>query len=167
MRRGWLAGLVLFAVPAAGCGPVQKTEPKPKFALEGSLSVVMGLGYDQAHLDLTADALALRFGRTKGEGEDTVFKATANIADLETLPVRAPLDLAELMPTNVQRGVISRDVLDDPRRVFPKLARGRIIFDKLPNPGEDVTGDLAVTFENGTEFASGRTVFGKFEANVQ
>ena len=166
MRRAAFAAWVLVALPAAGCGPVQKTAPIPKFGLEGSLSVMMELRYDVAHVDVTADDLAIRFAKKQGEGEDTVLKVTASISDLE-LVANGTIDLAEATPAGAQRGVISRDVLDDPRRVFPKLVRGRVILTRVPEPGgQNVNGDLSITFENGTEFASGRTVFGKFEADV-
>jgi hypothetical protein len=166
MRSAALAAWVLVALPAAGCGPVQKTAPIPQYGLEGSLSVMMGLRYDVAHLDITTNDLAVRFARKQGEGEDTVLKVTAAIADLE-LVAHGTIDLAEAGPSGAQRGGVSRDVLDDPRRLFPKLLRGRIIFDRVPESlGPNVKGDLSVLFENGTEFASGRTVFGTFEADV-
>ncbi|MHB8874108.1 MAG: hypothetical protein ACYC8T_10515 [Myxococcaceae bacterium] len=165
MRAPAIAALVLLGLPAAGCGPVQPGPPKARFALEGSLTVMMELGFDQAHVDVTADFLAVRFVRTKGEGEDTHLKVTAHIADL-ILVENGTIDLAEEEAAGTQRGVISRDVLDDPRRLFPRLQRGRLILDEVPNTGKTVHGDLAITFENGIEFASGRTVFGKFEADV-
>lgn len=166
MRPAALAAWVLLALPAAGCGPVQKTAPTPKFGLEGSLSVMMSLRYDVAHIDITTNDLAIRFARKQGEGEDTVLKVTAAIADLE-LAANGTIDLAEAGPSGTQRGVVSRDVLDDPRRLFPRLLRGRVILNKVPeSAGPNVKGDLSVLFENGTEFASGRTVFGTFEADV-
>ncbi len=165
MSPSALAWLATVPLAAAACGPVQPGPPKPAHALEGSLSVLVDLGFDVAHVDVSDNDLAVRYGRKQGDGEDTVFKATAIISDL-VLVQNGSIDLAEVLPSGVQRGLMSRDVLNDPRRAFPKLQRGRVILDRVPVSGENVNVDLAVTFEAGIDFASGRTVFGKFEANV-
>jgi hypothetical protein len=165
LPMSWRLGLALAWFGATACGSALKPAPTPKYQLEGSLSVLVELGFDQAHLELSEGSLAVRYVRVQGEGEDTVLKLTADVADLE-LVAGATLDLAQALPSGAQRGVVSRDVLDDPRRSFPRLQRGRLILDRVPVVGEEAVADLAVTFENGTELASGRTVFGKFKANV-
>lgn len=141
-------------------------EPGPKHHLEGSLTTIMDLGYDSAQVDITTEEVAVRFVRTQGAGEDTVLKVSASLigaaADAETT-----IDLDELAPSGAQRGRISRNVLDDPRREFPALRTGRLLFHRAPVSGQTAPGEFSVTFENGTEAASGRTVYGDFEATVQ
>ena len=144
---------------ALGCG-----SGKAK-SLEGSLSVTMDLTYDSAEL-LTSDTeAALKFAQTLGSIENVVFQVTVNWVGVEVKP-GVPIDLTELAPSGAQRGVVSRNVDNDPRHTFPPLGRGRLLLQGVPNSGGKTRGDFSVTFENGTHFASGRTVFGKFEASV-
>ena len=78
------------------------------------------------------------------------------------------LDLASLDSNGSPRGVISRNVQNDPRNTFPTILRGTLIFNQALTERAVVTGDFNITFENGTEVASGRTVFSKaFTAQVQ
>ena len=60
----------------------------------------------------------------------------------------------------------ARDVLNDPRKTYPTIQIGTLIFNSRPEAGAKVTGDFNITFTNGIETASGRTVFGHFEAKV-
>ncbi|MFZ5468627.1 MAG: hypothetical protein ACOZIN_04240 [Myxococcota bacterium] len=149
----------------SACGSLGN-EPDPKHRLEGSLTVMMDLGYDEAQVDLTTNEVAVRFVRDQGAGQDTVLKVAADLLGA-VVEAGASLDLAEISPSGAQRGSVSRDVLDDPRRDFPPLVRGRLLFNRSPISGERVPGEFNVTFENGTEVASGRTAFGTFEATVQ
>jgi hypothetical protein len=163
MRRGLrtsalAASLSLGAVPLAGCDPMPHR-------LEGSVASLFDLGYQQAYFDVGTDTVAVRFVRTRGEGEDVVMKMGAFVAD-KPLEPNVAIDLAEKLPGGGQRGSVTRNVLDDPRREFPKLARGRLEVHRLPVAGEKLRGEVSVTFELGTEAASGRTVFGNFEATV-
>jgi hypothetical protein len=64
------------------------------------------------------------------------------------------------------RGAVSRSVLEEPARAFPDIARGELVFDGYLDSGKTVTGELHVTFANGTDVYSGRTLFGRFEATV-
>jgi hypothetical protein len=57
-------------------------------------------------------------------------------------------------------------VQDEPPRAFPRILRGGLTFDKTPASGATVPGSFHVTFVNGTDVYSGRTLFGRFEATV-
>ncbi len=145
----------------AACGA-----PKgPPHRLEGSLSVLMDLRYDLAQIDLSNQDVAVRFVRKRSEGEDVVLKVTASLLGT-AVDANEPIDLAEQTPAGAQRGTLSRNVFDDPRRELPALERGRLLFKSSVVPGANVAGEVSATFENGTHFASGRTVFGSFTAEV-
>jgi hypothetical protein len=142
------------------CGPSKG----PAHKLEGSLSTVMDLGYDKAMIDSSTDTVAVKFLRVK-DGENVVLRISASLSGASA-DANVPLDLAEVTPLGPQRGSVSRNVLDDPRQTFPSLERGRLLFLASIRPGERVRGEFNVTFANGTEFASGRTAFGDFDAEV-
>jgi hypothetical protein len=125
----------------------------------------MDLAYDEAHLEQTEQEVSVRFARKRGEGEDIVFKTTASLEGIAVTP-GTPIDLAGLTTAGTVRGVTSRNVLDDPRRTFPTIVRGRLLFQTAFTSGAKAAGEFSVTYENGIELASGRTVFGNFEALV-
>lgn len=166
---------LLGALAACGSGTV----PGPKFGLEGSLSVVMDLGYDECFLDTTTDEVAVRFVRKKGGTEDTSLKITWAQAG-QTLNTPSTIDLGEARPDDPtrQRTIISRNVLDDPRRVFPLLVVGppcdatgcrgpsKLSFFDQIRSDSTVRGQFNITFVNGIDFANGRTVYGPFSAKV-
>lgn len=138
-----------------------------KFQLEGSLSVVMDLGWDECVLDTTSDEIAVRFVRKRGATMDTSLKVVwAQAGQVFNTP--STIDLAEARPDdpNRQRSIVTRNVLDDKRSVFPKVIRGKMSFFDQIRPDTSVKGQLNLTFENGIEFANGRTVYGPFTAKV-
>ena len=149
-----------MALLSLGCGK------GPPHFLEGSLSAVMALGYATVVAQPSTDALAVRFVLPRGEaGEDTVLEVAVDLHGTAFTPGVA-LDLAELSPAGQQRGSLSRNVLDDPRRTFPPLQRGTLLLDRALEPEARVSGELRATFENGVLAASGHTVFGTFQAGV-
>ncbi len=178
-RPLWLVSAVGLLVYAA-CG--SKT-PQPKEKLEGSLNELIDLGFDQVRLLKTDNDLSLQFVRkrdfdstivldagTAAEGttalnEDYPFVLALALADGE-IPVKTRIDLTERSDAGVQRARATRQVLNDPRTAFPEFRIGSIWFDRSVEPNATVTGDFHVTFENGSEFASGRTVFSTFSAKV-
>lgn len=155
-----VAGALALAT-LAGCGK----PGAPKHQLEGSLSVLMDLSYDDAEVQLSSTELAVRFIRNNDGTENTPLRVGVSLEGT-SYEAGHTMDLAETTPSGSQRGSVTRNVLDDPRRTFPALGRGKLTFHRSPVPGEQTSGDLSLTFSNGTELASGRTVFGTFEANV-
>lgn len=174
-------GVLALASVLSACGDPKK--PPPKFRLEGSLSQVMDLGYDEARILVGVDDLALVFVRIHplssagqsdggteenmtGTTEDYPLKLAYRLLGDER-PSGGRVDLAELDTNEVQRGSLSRNVANDPRNTFPKLARGTLSFDRPLDDGAIIHGDFHVTFENGIEVASGRTAFANYTAKVQ
>ena len=171
------AAIALCGAIGTGCG--SGTIPPPKHYLEGSLSVVMDLGWDNAFIDTTTDEVAVRFVRHKGATDDTPFKIVWAQAG-QALNTPATLDLGEARPDDAsrQRGIVSRNVLDDPRRVFPLMVVGppcdamgcrgpsKMSFVDKIKPDSKVRGQFNITFVNGVDFANGRTVYGPFTAKV-
>lgn len=164
MTRTLLTGLI--GATLAGCGP-RGTVPPAKYGLEGSLSVVMDLGWDECFLDQTADEIAVRFVRKRGETADTPLKIVWALAG-QTLNTPSTISLSEPRPddANRQRAVVSRNVLDDKRTTFPLMVVGKLSFLEEIRSDSTVKGQFNITFENGIEFANGRTIYGPFNAKV-
>lgn len=182
-QRAVLA-VALAATVLAACESDPAKKP-PKFRLEGSLGQVMDLGYDEARITLAPEDLSLTFvrvrplggGTTEDGGVPTMEEMTGTSEDYPLkLAYRllgeeldgGRLELGELDANGAQRGVLSRNVQNDPRDTFPRLARGTLFFKRPLTPDTVVEGDFHVTFENGIEAASGRTAFStSFQARVQ
>lgn len=133
--------------------------------LEGSLSTLVDLEYESAELIQSEEDFALRFIKRREIGEDTPVKLTYSLAGT-AISTNTDMDLSEDRPAGGERSAVTREVLEDPRKTFPRIERGAIKFFSLPEPGGRVKGELHFTFEQGVEFGCGRTVFGPFEANV-
>lgn len=159
MRARILPALSLLGLmTACGQGP----------HLEGSVTALLDLRYDTAEAQVNEEEASVRFLTAQGAGENTILKVAARLDDL-TLTPGTKIDLAEVLgdtPDSPQRGAVSRSVLDEPQREFPRLLRGGLTFDQALNPQSKVTGEFHVTFVNGTDVYSGRTIFGRFEATV-
>lgn len=162
------------AALALGCGPT---------AVDGSLSVLMDMRYEGCEVVLGGSDVTVRFVRRTDpeeprqclaplrDGEDPVScdLVLAVSARGLTFPLLQPgaalpitIDLAEQTGFG-QRGALARNVLDDPRRTFLALERGRLVLQREPAAGQRVSGEFSVTFVLGTEFGSGRTLFESFE----
>lgn len=144
----------------------------PRARLEGSLTTVMDLGYDESVLTFDGMEAIVSFRRKKGMGFDTVLAVTtrfeqAPLPDGGTESLRAgTYNLTDVLLSGLPRGVVNRQVLDDPRTTFPPIRVGEVRFANIPerNMGLPSVGDFHVTFVNGVEFASGKTVFSTFQA---
>lgn len=174
-------GVALLATSACDVDP---RNPPPRFRLEGSLGQVMDLGYDEARVLIAPEDLSLVFVRKRplaslpddagttnpdqqGFSEDYPIKIAWRLL-MDELPRGGRVDLAEEDAGGRQRGTVSRNVFNDPRTTFPRLARGTMRFDRPLDPDTVVGGDFHLTFENGIEVASGRTCFSTaFTARVQ
>lgn len=181
--------LITFVSFAMGCSPPGGVAPA-KFRLEGSLSQLMPLAYDEARIRLDydpnnpqqSDTIGLEFVRLRplgeetlpdggtqmaGTSEDIVLKIGYQLAG-DAPPANARIDLTFLDINGLTRTTLARNVLNDPRRTFPPLRVGSLFLDRMPDRTSmnRVNGDFNLTFENGIEVASGRTVFGRFTARV-
>lgn len=179
-------GLVLTGL---ACSPPGGVTP-PKFRLEGSLTQLMNLAYDEARLRLDydpnnpqpTDTLTIEFIRIRpmgsgvladggmemmGASEDVVLKIGYRLAG-DAPPANQRLDLTFLDENGMFRTTLSRSVANDPRTSFPPLRVGSLFLDRAPNrvTMNTVNGEFNLTFQNGVEVASGRTVFGNFSAKV-
>lgn len=189
-RFARLVALALAGVGAVACSPPGQAAP-PRFQLEGSLTQLMTFGYDECRLRLDydpnnpqpTDTLGLEFVRVRplgagsnddggmammaGASEDMVLKIGYALAG-DAPPANQRLDLTFLDQNGLSRTTLSRNVLNDPRRTFPPLRVGSLFLDRAPDrvAMNTVNGEFNLTFENGIEVASGRTVFGRFSAKV-
>jgi len=152
--------------------------------VDGSLGELIDLHYREARitfdppLDFTLPvgerlmeqrSFALRYVTPQGDGENVIWQVTASVRGLvygESWNLGQELDLAEWYGSN-QRGQVSRNVLDEPGRTYPALERGTFMLAHVPVEGQPVRGRFSVTFENGADFASGRTAFQDFQAGIE
>lgn len=186
-----LVALALWGAAAVACSPPPGQVVPPRFQLEGSLTQLMALGYDECRLrldydpnnPLPTDTLGIEFVRVRplsagttddggtpmmmGASEDMVLKIGYALAG-DAPPANQRLDLTFLDQNGISRTTLSRNVLNDPRRTFPPLRVGSLFLDRAPDrvAMNIVNGEFNLTFENGIEVASGRTVFGRFAAKV-
>jgi hypothetical protein len=157
----WLLGLLLGLTSGCGEGP----------RLEGSVSELLDLRYERVDAMALEDEVVVSFVTPQGCGENTILKVSARLDDL-TLTPGVKIDLAELLgdtPDSPQRGAVDRDVLNEPDRDFPRILIGGLTLETALDaftPGAKVPGEFHVTFVNGTDVYSGRTVFGRFDATV-
>lgn len=152
-------GAALVAAAAlCGCG---------QQSLEGSLTAVLNLDYDLVYLERSDVDFAIRFAKKQGTGENTPLKVTVALLEGELDPPKLEWDLAERMPNGAQRGIISRNVLDEAPVTFPDILRGKLKLSSAPTErGQSTAAELNFTFVNGIQPANGRTVFGNFTAKV-
>jgi hypothetical protein len=171
--------LMATALALCACDIDPKKQP-PKFRIEGSLGQVMDVGFDEARVGVAPSDISLTFVRIRPLGGDLpdggseMMVGTTEDYPLKVAyrllgdPVGGRVDLAALDMNGAQRGVASRQVQNDPRNTLPTILRGTLFFDRPLDPGTTVNGDFHITFENGIEAASGRTVFmTTFQAKVQ
>jgi hypothetical protein len=162
---------------ALACGPT---------TVQGSLSEILDLTYHDIKLGFAGDEIALRYTRPRGTGEDTVLEVSEKLDGLlvrtgdyvnlaEPLPAFALADAGVpdggLLPDgglfDEQRGLVTRDVFNDPRKTFPLISDGFMVLYDVPRDGGTVKGSFSVTFQRCVDFGCGRTVFGDFKAKVQ
>ncbi len=181
MKRRMLL-ISLIAVLLCQCGAGDSTAMTPAlYALQGSVTQVLDLGYDEARIELAPEDVSLVFARKRaltqvgidggvgmasGQSEEYPLKVAYSLWG-QAVPSELRVDLAEKRSdAGMQRGIASRNVVNDPRTAFPALVRGTVFFNGKLLPNETVRGDFHMTFENGTQAASGRTIFGSFSAKV-
>ncbi|HEY1334128.1 MAG TPA: hypothetical protein VGF31_07725 [Myxococcaceae bacterium] len=177
MRRAAFPIAALVVGVALACGPTK---------VEGSLQEIIDLTYQDIKLGFAGDQIAVRWTRPRGAGLDTVLEVSEKLDGLtvrtgdfvnlaEPLPDFALADAgmpdAGLLPDggvfDQQRGVVTRDVFNDPRKQFPLISDGFMVLYDVPRDGGVVNGSFSVTFQRCVDFGCGRTVFGDFKATVQ
>ncbi len=182
MRWAALALAATLLGSALACGPKK---------VEGSLDEILDLTYQDIKLRFAGDQIAVRWTRPRGNGEDAVLIVSEKLDGLtvrtgdyvnlaEPLPDFAIPDLladagavdAGVLPdggiVSQQRGVVTRDVFNDPRKTFPLLSDGYMVLYDVPgDAGTVVNGSFSVTFRRCVDFGCGRTLFGDFKATTQ
>jgi len=165
----WL-GFLGCALVLLCCGPQE---------VQGSLSTLLNLQYSNAQVAYTGGSVdggvmkngqvALSFLEPSGKSENAVLIVTEDLTGLQVDP-GGSVDLTLVPPSGVgQRGVVTRDVANDPRTTFPALQIGRMALNATPVPGSgaSVSGSFNVTFALCADFACGYTAFASFSAQVQ
>jgi hypothetical protein len=152
-----LIGATAVALAACGSG----VSP-----LDGSLADSVDMSYTRSTLQMEQTVLALRFERARGSTFDTVLKVgiTLDSATPPNHPVQ--YDLAEMV-NGAQRGVATRNVLDDPNTTLPLILRGTFSLDQAMAGAMQVSGNITMTFDQGDTFGAGMAIFGPFDAAVE
>ena len=118
---------------------------------------------------MTNGQAAVSFLEPSGSSSNAVLIVTEDLTGLEVSP-GGEVDLTQVPPSGVgQRGVVTRDVANDPRTTFPPLQIGKMHFTSTPIPGsgDSVSGAFNVTFALCADFACGYTAYASFSAQVQ
>jgi hypothetical protein len=150
------SSLMAVALAVSGCAQ----------HVEGSLSQLMDLTYEQVYVSTNPDEVVVRFVKPRGEGEDTVLQVLVRLEGV-VLFENIEFDLSEILPSGSQRGEITRNVLDDTRRNFPPIFVGTLLLRNIPiEQFQRVRGHFDARFENGIEFANGHTVYATFQGTV-
>ena len=177
MRRAAFPIAAAVVGVALACGPTK---------VEGSLQEIIDLTYQDIKLGFAGDQIAVRWTRPRGAGLDTVLEVSEKLDGL-TVRTGDLVNLAEPLPDfalgdagmpdggllpdggvfDQQRGVVTRDVFNDPRKAFPLISDGFMVLYEVPRDGGVVSGSFSVTFQRCVDFGCGRTVFGDFKAMVQ
>ena len=177
MRRAAFPITAVVVGAALACGPTK---------VEGSLQEIIDLTYQDIKLGFAGDQIAVRWTRPRGAGLDTVLEVSEKLDGL-TVRTGDLVNLAEPLPDfalgdagmpdggllpdggvfDQQRGVVTRDVFNDPRKGFPLISDGFMVLYDVPRDGGVVSGSFSVTFQRCVDFGCGRTVFGDFKAMVQ
>ncbi|HMK73064.1 MAG TPA: hypothetical protein VK454_06975 [Myxococcaceae bacterium] len=154
--------------------------------IQGSLSTILDLHYDSVEVAYTGGVsdggvmenglLSVRFLQASGQASNAVLVVTEDLTGLTVKP-GGQVDLAQVPPSGVgERGVVTRDVFNDPRKDFCQdadppgpLQRGYLQLNGTPVPGsgQKISGFFTVTFNLGVDFGCGRTAFTGFNAKVQ
>ena len=177
MKRAAVPIVAAVLGMALACGP-QK--------IEGSLQEILDLTYQDIKLGFAGDQIAVRWTRPRVTGQDTVLEVSEKLDGLtvrtgDYVDLAAPLpdfalndggvDGGDLLPdgglVDQQRGLVTRDVFNDPRKDFPLISDGFMVLYDVPRDGGTVHGSFSVTFQRCVDFGCGRTVFGDFKATVQ
>ncbi len=164
MRRA-----VALALPLV-CGACQPQ------SLQGSLTTVLDLSYTHSDLAIANGQAALRFLRPvpaeevrpdagATSGEDLVLKVVVNLQNQPVVP-HFVFDLSQTLPNGTQVGELTRNVLNESPPTFPTIDRGQFYVRNAPVSGQFVSGYFSITFSEGIEAASGRTVYSSFSAKV-
>jgi hypothetical protein len=128
----------------------------------------MDLGYDDVVLAFGGTDFTTNFRRKKGMGFDTILSITTRLEQaplpdggMDALRSGTTYQLPQMLSTGLPRGAVSRNVLDDPRTMFPPIYIGELYVQNVPEQGQGLTsgGSFHITFTTGVEFASGKTVF--------
>jgi len=177
MKRAAVPIVAAVVGVALACGPTK---------VEGSLQEILDLTYHDIKLGFAGDQVAVRWTRPHGTGQDTVLEVSEKLDGLtvrtgDYVDLAAPLpdfalndggvDGGDLLPdgglVDQQRGLVTRDVFNDPRKDFPLISDGFMVLYDVPRDGGTVHGSFSVTFQRCVDFGCGRTVFGDFKATVQ
>jgi hypothetical protein len=165
----WLV-LVFCALGLLCCGPQQ---------VQGSLSTLLNLQYSNVQIAYTGGSVdggvmrngqvAVSFLEPSGKSENAVLIVTEDLTGLQVDP-DGKVDLTLVPPSGVgQRGVVTRDVANDPVTTFPALQIGTMQLDGTPVPGSgaSLSGAFNVTFALCADFACGYTAYASFNGQVQ
>lgn len=165
----WLS-LIGATAGLFACGPQ---------TIQGSLSTLLDLQYSSVQVAYTGGSVdggvmtngqvAVSFLEPSGKSENAVLIVTEDLTQLQVKP-NGVVDLTLVPPSGVgQRGVVTRDVANDPRTTFPALQIGsmRLSSTPVPGSGDSVSGAFNVTFALCPDFACGYTAYASFSGQVQ
>lgn len=129
--------------------------------LGGSVDALFPLSVSFVQIRRNDEALQVGYYNNRGHEIDLVAQVTLALPGLDLQPGRR-VDLAGEYAPGHPRAVIVHAAADEAARVLPTIQRGDLVLDEGGNPGELTRGNFSVGFVQGSEYGSGRTLYGNF-----
>lgn len=152
MRR---LALVVFLLALPGCG---------SDSLDGSLAEAFDLSYSSILIRQSPSAVQVTYLRS--HGNEVVMRITVATEGVD-LSSGVSINLAGEWSAGHPRAAVSRAVDGEPVRQLPPVVKGELRLNDAVVPGKDLSGSFAVSFGEGGDLGSGRTLNGHFSGTVQ
>lgn len=130
-------------------------------ALDGSISEAFDLSFSSMRIVQSENALQIDYLRS--EGHELVIRL---VVVTEGLDLTQEVELGGEYKAGHARATVSRAVDGEPVRVLPPVAKGVFELDGAPQIGKQLGGSFNLSFGQGGDVGSGRTLSGRFSATV-
>lgn len=130
-------------------------------ALDGSISEAFDLSFSSMRIVQSENALQIDYLRS--EGHEVVIRL---VVVTEGLDFSKEVQLGGEYRPGHARATVSRAVDGEPVRVLPPVSKGSLKLDHAPEIGKDLGGTFNLSFGQGGDVGSGRTLSGRFSAAV-
>ncbi len=131
-------------------------------ALDGSISEALDLSFSSTQILKNDKALQIDYLRS--DGREVVMRITVVT---EGVDLSKTVELGGEYAPGHPRASVSRAVDGEVVMVLPPIAKGTLDLDHAPQIGQDLSGSFGLSFGQGGDVGSGRSLSGKFDGMVQ
>ena len=150
--RAACALLLAFALGVACAG---------ENSLGGSMDALFPLPVSFVQVRRNDEAFQVGYYNNRGHEIDLVAQVTVALSGISLRPGQR-VDLAGEYAPGHPRATIVHAAADEAPRVLPAIKQGDLVLDQGGNPGELTRGNFSAGFFQGSEYGSGRTLYGNF-----